>query len=198
MSKECKLIHGVSGSTSFLITSLQPCMQVDIRTGRTIISSLSLLCSYQHQHQHQASSLCFLFFTSAWWICALVLLRDWHGVRQDSWKEYSVLVWCGVVWCDVSDLTSDKECKRCQLSYHWHHQVSWDYSKYFISKYLTVLETGESDCHSESAWFLTMFWHLCGVVRNQRKQVLIYGPTTLSSDKCEQKYSFRSPVPTLA
>ena len=139
-------------------------------------------------------SLFFVFHISVVNLCSgIIAWLTWCAPRQ--LKGVQCL---GVVWCDVSDLTSDKECKRCQLSYHWHHQVSWDYSKYFISKYLTVLETGESDCHSESAWFLTMFWHLCGVVRNQRKQVLIYGPTTLSSDKCEQKYSFRSPVPTLA
>ena len=148
VSKEFKLIHGVWGS-SFLITTSNPaCRLISELEGQS--SRPSLCYSLQPATKLHIISLFFVFHISVVNLCyALqVLLPDWRGVRQDSWKEFSV-VWCG----KTSDLTSDKECKRCQLSYHWHHGVSWDYSKYFISKYLTVLETGESDCHSKSAWF---------------------------------------------
>ena len=70
-----------------------------------------------------------------------------------------------------SDLTQIKNVNA--VSFHITDTESpGSWSKYFIlSKYFTILETGESDCHAVSVqiWILTMFWHLCQVCKKPEK-----------------------------
>ena len=125
---------------SFLISS---CMQVHIKKDNYLV----LLFVWT------TSSLCVFFFyinigNLCWYCvtdteCAKTLLTPsswllrlsprcevWGTAKTDQIKNVNAVSF------HITDTESPESC-----------------SKYFIlSKYFTILETGESDCHSESAW----------------------------------------------